>query len=169
MTPGEAELARRQYLRRGLLPVVSGYFAKYERLQSAMLCAAQYWADEADDAVHGLLIVSELFEPTLEGVGWGEDESHADPNLPNTYIKPEYGEGSSSVVSLHGIGDHWDDNSGAIPLWAAFAAEEGSQEYESYSEVYSPAVMFYRHGGYEILPMRRPHLDGVQPVWGWEE
>jgi uncharacterized protein (TIGR02996 family) len=167
MSPGEAEMARRQYLRTQLLPVVSQYFTTYDRLQSAMLCVAQYWADEADDAVHGLLIVSELLEPILEGVSWREDESNGDPNLPNTHIKPKYGEGSSSAVDLWGA--HWDDNSGAIPLWAAFAPEEGSQEYEYFSEVYAPAVMFYRHGGYEILPMRRPHLDGVQPEWGWEE
>jgi uncharacterized protein (TIGR02996 family) len=168
MSPGEAEMSRRQYLRTHLFPVVSQYFATYERLQSAMLCVAQYWADEADDAVHGRLIVSELFEPTLEGVGWNDDESGVDPNVPNTPINSDYGE-SSSAVSLYGAGAEWDDNSGAIPLWAAFAPEEGSQEYERLSEVYAPAVMFYRHGGYEILPMRRPHLDGVQPEWGWEE
>jgi uncharacterized protein (TIGR02996 family) len=167
MSPGEAEMARRRYVRTHLLPVVSRYFTTYERLQSAMLCAAQYWADEADDAVHGLLIVSELFEPTLEGVRGDEDESNADPNLPTTRIKSKYGEGSSSAVDFWDA--HWDDNSGAIPLWAAFAPEEGSQEYEHFSEVYAPAVMFYRHGGYEFLPMCRPHLDGVRPEWGWEE
>jgi hypothetical protein len=109
--------------------------------------------------------VSELFEPTLEGVGY---DSSVDPNLPNTRIKNEYGE-SSSAIDLWGTGAQWDENSGAIPLWAAFAPEEGSQEYEHLSEVYAPAVMFYRHGGYEILPMSRPHLDGVRPEWGLEE
>jgi hypothetical protein len=29
--------------------------------------------------------------------------------------------------------------------------------------------MFYRHGGYEFLPMQRPQLDGVRPEWGWED
>lgn len=167
MSPGEAEMARRQSLREHLLPVVSKHFKMYKQLQSAMLCVAQYWADEADDAVHGMLIVSELFEPTLNGVGWGDDKSYVDPNLPNTRIKPKYGEGSSSAVSLWET--QWDDNNGAIPLWAAFAPEAGHQEYEYFSEVYSPAVMFYRHGGYDILPMGRPHLDGVRPEWGWEE
>lgn len=169
MSPGEAEMTRRQHVRTQLLPVVLQYFATYERLQSAMLCVAQYWADEADDAVHGQLIVSELLEPTLEGVTWDGDESHRDPNLPTTHIKHRYSEGSSSAVGLYETGARWDDNSGAIPLWAAFAPEEGSQEYEHLSEVYAPAVMFYRHGGYEFLPMCRPHLDGVRPEWGWED
>jgi uncharacterized protein (TIGR02996 family) len=170
MSPGEAEMARRQYLRTHLLPVVSRYFTTYERLRSAMLCVAQYWADEANDAVHAELIVSELFEPTLEGVSWevswDEDGPHADPNLPNTYIKRQYGKGSSSNVWLSAT--EWDDNNGAIPLWAAFAPEGGSQEYEALSEAYAPAVMFYRHGGYEILPMLRPQLDGVETEWGTE-
>jgi hypothetical protein len=170
MSSGEVEMARRQYLRTHLLPVVSQYFKAYERLQSAMLCVAQYWADEADDAVHGTLIVSELFEPTLERVRYyGDAEGSVDPNLPNTRIKKEYGNASSSAVSLYEAGADWEDNSGAIPLWAAFAPEAGNQEYDYVSEVYSPAVMFYRHGGYEILPMCRPHLDGVRPEWGWEE
>src|SRR5262249_10659708 len=60
MSRGEAEMARRQYIREHLLPVVSRHFQTYETLQSAMLCVAQYWADEADDAVHSALIVSEL-------------------------------------------------------------------------------------------------------------
>ncbi|HEX5272480.1 MAG TPA: hypothetical protein VFW33_18410, partial [Gemmataceae bacterium] len=169
MSPGEAEMARRQYLREHLLPVVSRYFTTYERLQSAMLCVAQYWCDEASDAVHGLLIVSELFEPTLEGVESYAEESYVDPNLPTTRIKPQYEEGSSSAVTLWGTGARWHDNNDAIPLWAAFAPEEGSQEYGEYSEVYAAAVMFYRHGGYDILPMRRPHLDGVQPESGLGE
>lgn len=169
MSPGEAEVARRQDVRTHLWPAVSRYFLKYKRLQSAMLCVAQYWADEADDAVHGQLIMSELMEPILEGVSWVEEESGVDPNLPNTRIKRKYGDESSSALSSYECGAEWDDNSGAIPLWAAFAPEEGNQEFEHLSEVYAPAVMFYRHGGHEILPMRRPHLDGVRPEWNLEE
>jgi uncharacterized protein (TIGR02996 family) len=161
MSPGEAELARRRYVRTSVLPLVSQYFQTHKLLQSAMLCVAQYWADEADDAVHGTLIVSELSEPTLEVGDWS-DESRPDPNLPNARIESEDG-ASPSTVDLWNR--DWDANSGSIPLWAAFAPEEGNQEYEFLSEVYLPAVMFYRHGGYEILPMCRPHLDGIRPEW----
>jgi uncharacterized protein (TIGR02996 family) len=166
MSPGEVDVARRQHVRTHLLPVVSEYFHTYERLQSAMLCVAQYWADEADDAVHGRLIVSELFEPTLEGIRWTAGESGVDANVPNTPIIGEYGQSGSAVGFWHA---HWDDNSGAIPLWAAFAPEGGSQEYDQLSEAYAPAVMLFRHGGHEFLPKLRPYLDGVRPEWGWEE
>jgi uncharacterized protein (TIGR02996 family) len=165
MSPGEAEMARRKYLRTFLFPTVSQYFQTHERLRSAMLCVAQYWNDNASDAVHGLLILSELLEPTLEGVA--EFDPRADRNIPNTRLKHRCGSGSA--LALWDIDREWDQNRGAIPLWAAFAPEGGSQEYSSYSEVYAPAVMFYRHGGYEILPVRRPQLDGVRPEYGWEE
>lgn len=167
MSPGQTDVARRQYLRKHLLPLIAEHFQTFPLLQSAMLCVAQYWADEADDAVHGELIVSELFEPNLAAASWGNDEEETpDANVPNTLIKRDYRQGGSTV-DLYRAG--WDDNSGAIPLWAAFAPEEGSQEYERLVEVFAPAVMFYRHGGYEFLPMRRPHLDGIRPEWGWEE
>jgi uncharacterized protein (TIGR02996 family) len=168
MSHGEAEMGRRVYVRERLLPVVSRHFKTHRLLRSAMLCVAQYWADEADDAVHGSLIVSELFEPTLKGVGYAFDKSHVDPNIPNTSIKSAHGKRSSRIY-LWDTGASFDDNGTAIPLWASFAPEGGSQEYESLDEVYAPAVMFYRHGGYEFLPMKRPHLDGIQPESGGGE
>ncbi len=161
LSPGETDIARRKYIRDDLLPVVSQHFQTYQLLRSAMLCVAQYWADEANDAVHGKLVVSELFEPTLKEVqGYGPAP---DPNVPNTRIEKEYG-GVGSTINLWDTG--WDANTGAIPLWAAFAPEAGTQEYENLDEAYAPAVMFYRHGGYEFLPMGRPHLDGIRPEWG---
>ncbi len=163
MSTGETEIARRQYVRAHVLPLVGTYFRDHGRLQSAMLCVAQYWDDEANDAVHGTLIVSELFEPTLKVVEWGEE---SDPNVPHTNMKRKYG-GRSSVIDLWGL--EWDDNGGAIPLWAGFAPEGGHQEYSQLSEVYAPAVIFYRHGGYEFLPMCRPDLDGIRPEWGGDE
>jgi uncharacterized protein (TIGR02996 family) len=164
MSPGETDVARRRYVRASLLPAVSRYFETHTLLRSAMLCVAQYWDDEASDAVHRELVVSELIEPTLEEVT--RYESGSDPNVPNTHIESEFGD----LGSLVDFGsDTWNNNHDAIPLWAAFASEGGTQNYEHLSDVYLPAVMFYRHGGYEILPMCRPHLDGIRPTWGSEE
>ena len=168
MSPGEAEMGRRQWLRTQLLPVVARYFETYERLQCAALCVAQYWDDEADDAVHAEMVVSELFEPTLRCVNWG-GKNHKDPNLPTTHVKSPNGEESTSVISLWDSDARWDENSGSIPLWAGFSPEGGSQEYGELRESYAPAVMFYRYGGYEVLQMQRPYLDGVRPESGWEE
>lgn len=166
MSAGEAEVARRQYIRRHLLPGTARYFAASEHLRSAMLYVAQFFADEAEDAVYGVVILSEWSEPKLKGVAVDPDESYVDPNLPN--IKIERGKRGVSSSAFDILGPDWDSNGRAIPLWAAFASEDGTQEHDYYSDVFSPAVLFYRHGGYEILPMLRPHLDGIQPVWDWE-
>lgn len=162
MSRGEAELARRRYIREHLLPFVQGYFDKYELLRSAMLVVAQYWDDAAYDAVHGNLIVSELPEPVLKGaISYlpSDESKRIDPNVPNTRPKDRYSS-TGSVVTLWDNG--WDENQGSIPLWAAFSPEGAHQEQYDVSESHAPAVMFHRHGGYEVLPMIRPHLDGVR-------
>jgi uncharacterized protein (TIGR02996 family) len=162
MSPGQSEMARRLFVRAHLLPVVRQHFDTYPLLRSANLCVAQYWNDEANDAVHGELVVSELFEPVLTGLDEG-----ADPNIPNTRIRSRYGSDSSSRIFFWDIAP-WDDNLGAIPVWAAFAPEGADQEM-NFSEAYAPAVRFYRHGGHVFMPMLRPQLDGVLPESGWEE
>lgn len=155
MSPGEVDLARRRYIREQLLPVVSRYFQNYERLQSAILCVAQFWADEATDAVHGNLIVSELSVPILGVNISGVGDAVRNPNLPTTTLENVVCNGSSSI-SLWREGVQWDDNGRAIPMWAAFAPE---------GEIDGPALLFFRHGGYDVFPMPRPHLDGIRPEW----
>jgi hypothetical protein len=108
--------------------------------------------------------VSELFEPTLEGVAWHYEDTNSDPNLPSKRVTHSRYDRPTSAVALWDIA-RWDDNGGAIPLWAAFAPEGAQQDFEYFNEVYSPAVIFYRHGGYEFLPMLRPQLDGIRPEW----
>jgi uncharacterized protein (TIGR02996 family) len=126
MSPGEAELARRQYIRTELLPFLSRHFQTYGLLRSAMLCVAQYWDDEADDAVHGELIVSELFEPTLEGVGRG-DEPGQDANVPNTRIERVWHGDSVHPPQKRDVPDDWHPPEGVVmetmyPGYAALAS-----------------------------------------------
>jgi hypothetical protein len=89
------------------------------------------------------------------------------PVTPQDDLARPLGDGSSSIVKIPH--QQWDDNGGAIPLWAAFVEEEGGQEYAFLNDYYAPAVLFFRHGGYEFLPMPRPHLDGIRPEWGPED
>lgn len=169
MSGGQTEMGRRRYIRTQLLPHLEGYFQKYPLLQSAMLCVAQYWNDEADDAVHNEVIVSELYEPTIIGaIDYLSDDvdGQEDPNVPNTIIVDEHGVRGGSRLRFWS--DDWDDNTGAIPLWAAYSGEDGHQGGDI-SEVYNPAVIFYRHGGYRFLPMVRQHLDGIRPEWENED
>jgi hypothetical protein len=169
MSQGQAEMARRGYLREHLRPFVAGYFEKYPLLQSAMLCVAQYWDDEANDAVHAKVLFSELFVPQMQGASYlaEPDELANDLNIPNTVIHDKSGDAGSVVGSYGEFA--WDHNTAAIPIWASYSSEGGSQDWGVHVlEHYSPAVLFYRHGGYDILPMIRPQLNGIQSEWGAE-
>jgi uncharacterized protein (TIGR02996 family) len=160
-TPGETEVARRRFLNMYLLRLVRRYFNKYPLLRSAALCVGQFWMEEAGDAVHGRLVVSERPEPTLDIT----HDSSPDPNIPNTPFTVDGAE-RGSFRGLHEMGVPWSENCSAIPLWAAFALEGGRLEYERIDEVYAAAVLFHRHGGYTLRPMTRQHLDGYR--WQWE-
>lgn len=166
LSPGQAEMQRRLLVREDLLPWVEKLFTTYKPLQSAVFCVAQYWSDEANDAVHAYLVVSELAEPILEGVS-AHEESTTDLNLPTVKIPREYND-SSSALSLYESNVTWDDNGSSIPIWAAYAPDHGSQEYEFLNEVYAPAVLFHRNGTVRFLPMTRPQLDGVRSEWSEE-
>lgn len=159
-TPGETEVARRRFLNMYLLREVRRYFNKYPLLRSAALCVAQYWSDEAIDSVHGRVMVSELPEPTLDGVVGYYAGPAVDPNISNTRFK-EADHGHYSHISMWEAGMPWEDNYSAIPIWAAFAPEGGDQDGE-FTANYAPAVVMYRHGGYTFRPMLRPQLDGVR-------
>lgn len=75
MTRGQADAARRAFVRSQLWPQVVALFEAHPLMRSAMLGVAQYWADEADDAVHGCLVLSERLEQletttTMHWVDW---------------------------------------------------------------------------------------------------
>jgi len=55
---GSPRSTRRKMIERDFIPYVKEIFAKRSELTSAMLLLAQYWADEADDAVHANVVFS---------------------------------------------------------------------------------------------------------------
>ncbi len=62
-TPIEAADLRDRVIREGVVPMVRRAFDAYPALQSATLLVAQFWCDEAHDAVHCDVIFSELRTP----------------------------------------------------------------------------------------------------------
>lgn len=62
-TPTEAASLRDQMIREQIVPVIRRAFAAHPALHSATLLVAQYWNDEANDAVHCDLVFSELDTP----------------------------------------------------------------------------------------------------------
>lgn len=151
-------------------------FDAYPALKSVGLYVAQYWDDEADDAVHGILVVSELPEPILKNAkGYLCDDINKinkdDVNLPTikqfkqvmyTYSYDEY--------SVRSVLDflNWDSNGQAIPLWAAWCPENGSQD-ASAQDNYALALTFYRDGTSRFASQLRPWLDGVSGSYDSDE
>ena len=164
-TKEEAADLREKIIDRGIVPLIKAGFDKYPQLQSAMLLVAQYWDDEAHDAVHYEIFFSVLLTPVLNVESVDIDVYHdGDPiNLPGlpssyeiysaAYNKIEYNEYS------------WQDNGNAVATFAAYCKEGCSQEMD-YLEAYTPYAVFRRQeAGIEIEivgTMLRPWLDGIR-------
>lgn len=62
-TSAEAAQLRERMIREQIVPVVGRAFEAHPELRSATLLVAQYWCDEANDAVHCDVVFSELDTP----------------------------------------------------------------------------------------------------------
>ncbi len=140
-------------------------------MRSAVVCVAQYWDDEAYDAVHSLWLVSQLEDPDWEAgltyryrpyPGPGEDPvvDNPDPNLPSGYFQ-------SDLAPTFQETQPWKDNTDAIPIAAAWCREGANQDLEDI-ENYLPFVILRYVGGTwraELQPMVRPWLNGVPSMY----
>lgn len=158
-SPDAAELGnklRAQLLETAILPELRIYFSEFPSLKSAFLLVAQYWNDEAHDAVHSSIIYSELPRPVVGGNG-----VHDEANFPTINRESFYEfEGAYEVMN------NWDSNGIAISAFSCYCKEHCDQEMD-YLEAYSPYALFTRNGDditVEVVgKILRPWLDGVRP------
>jgi hypothetical protein len=165
-TKAEAAELREKIINHAIVPLVKAGFDNYPQLRSAMLLVAQYWDDEAYDAVHYELIFSVLPTPVFDLEPVDTDDYYDGdtvnlPGLPNSYeiYSPAYNQIGYNEYS-------WQDNENAVATFAAYCKEGCSQEM-GYFEAYTPYAVFRRKEGdieIEIVgTMLRPWLDGVRP------
>ncbi len=170
-TARQTAALRHEWTRDELLPALRAVFARLPALRSAYVLVAQYWNDEADDAVHCAVVVSELEVPDLAAAGRAYDEpDDGDPeNLPTLHSLElwDYSYTASTLEPYH-LKIRWNENNDAISLWAAYTLEGGHQN-SSGLAAYAPALLVVRDGDDLVVredgPMRRPWLDGVRPLW----
>lgn len=159
-TTEEAKQLRENILRESILPRLEKRFAKYPTLKSAGMFIAQYWCDEAEDAVHLRLFFSVLETPDYKSA-FACESGLSDPvNLPdlpiNTWIfhDEKYG------------GIPWDDNGITISAFAGFC-RDGCHHEMKHEEAYSLYAIFRKNGNAVDVeywtPMIRPWLDGICP------
>jgi hypothetical protein len=168
-TKKESADLREKIINYTIVPQIQLVFSRYPQIRSAMLLVAQYYGDEALDAVHCEMIYSVLPSPA-----WGcdllsTDYDDLDPvNLPGL---PSLSEINDSIredfYKLEDRKYYWEHNGNAIPTFAAYC-KEGSHQEMNYLEAYSPYAVFrWKDEEIEIEVvgnMLRPWLDGMRPL-----
>ncbi len=95
-------------------PWLNEHFKRQPKDESVLLAVAQYWADEANDAVHLTTLASSKPVPDFFHNDWGDEPS---------------AEGTHGVDWEHS--PEWDDNGLSIRCFQAYCGELGSQELPS--------------------------------------
>lgn len=166
-TKKQAAQLRQKLIDSCIVAIVKANLNKYPQLKSAALLVAQYWNDEASDAVHHRLIYSILDTPDLEAAAKARMDYAEDPvNLPG--ISDDFGDLIDEVDYIKSDTEpyYWNDNHEAIPAFAAFCKEGCHQEMDGI-DAYSPYAILRRQGDdieIEVVgKMLRPWLDGIKP------
>ncbi|GAB1543844.1 hypothetical protein NUACC21_65200 [Scytonema sp. NUACC21] len=164
-TKKQAAQLRQQLMDGFVIPIVQMNFQKYPTLRSAAMMVAQYWDDEASDAVHHCLIYSVLDTPDLEAA------AKADVNYSQDKVNLKgLGRLDNRAYSVQRNGQemYWPDNHDAIPAFAAYCKEGCHQSMDTF-EAYTPYAILRRQDNaidIEVVgKMLRPWLDGIKPDW----
>lgn len=162
-TKKQAAQLRQKSIDGFIVPIVKANFNKYPQLKSAAILVAQYWNDEASDAVHQHIIYSVLDTPDFEAAARGEYGK-------DTVNLPSLGRLEDRAYSVERNGEevYWLENLDAIPAFAAFC-KEGSHQCMDTFEAYTPYAVLRRQEDdidIEVVgKMLRPWLDGIKPEW----
>ncbi|MDA9003911.1 hypothetical protein N9J26_00305 [bacterium] len=162
----ESTALREEIINQTVMPYLNTIFKAYPGFQSATLLVAQYWDDEANDAVHQDVILSRLETPDLNSAfkAYAEDEKdsiNSSDDLPCSVTDWDFDGGIVDTTLWR-----WCDNGSAIPAFAAYCKEAAGQE-DDLGEAYLPYAVFRKtETGIEIEIIGekiRPWLDGVMP------
>ena len=163
--PAQPAQLRQQLMEEWVKPAVQACFDRYPELGSAILMVAQYWDDEALDAVHNFFVFSVLKTPDLQAAFWAEEnDPDVDPvNLPGLPAPWELLEIVWQRDWQQSEQLCWDDNGIAIPAFAAYCREDAHQAM-SISEAYAPYAVIRRGKQNQleveiIGKMQRPWLE----------
>jgi hypothetical protein len=165
VTLEDAAIARQELVEGYILPGVLKVFETYPVIKSAVMFIAQYWDDEASDAVHNKVKFSIYESPVVESLLSGYDpdsDSYKDEvNLPgfkedsyDLFFKGAHDSGSSRW---------WPDGGEAIPAFACYCGA-GSQEQDESDNYYAYCIIRRSEdAGYKIAVIGqkvRPELEG---------
>lgn len=138
-------IERLTWLRDVAEPWLAAHFKKHPDHQSVLLAVAQYWADEADDAVHLTALASKSAVPDFFASEWDEEVRSDDTAGIDWRNRPS-----------------WDDNGESIRAFQAYCSEGGSQELPSSDQAEVFAIAQRTPSGPKLTWLgrcQRPWLD----------
>jgi hypothetical protein len=168
------DVERNDYYNKTLRDHINQTFADHPWIASVAICVAQYWDDEAQDAVHVKVVFSQLDTPDIEhglanfftGTSW-DDSGRDTINLPAAYELGHYHLLHRPDGRYRGL--RWEANGDAIALFASYCKEGAHQDMDR-DKAYSVwAVVRRSENGTtepEVVGVHcRPWLDGVETDW----
>lgn len=157
-----------------MAPLVARVMRKNTRVKAMYLGFAQYWNDEADDAVHwALLPVSSADLPVADICTVKNKCYKVDENGYGEFVWTKYSDLRKIEEDIHGVqwGFHW-DNHDMIKAFAAYTEEDGSQE-RGYDQ-YTPYIKFYWREETRTVGNGKTHIDRllvgeilIDPIRPW--
>ena len=137
---------------------VEKHFKRDSRIQSAILIIAQYWDDEADDAVHANVLFSKAECPN-----WPLNRDINILNRDSSYFGLDFDPYEIQDTNIEWL--PWSDNSGAtISAFELFCTEDGTQ-HDDEDLTYKPYAWAYRNGDNMTIEVYGQvlRLDADQP------
>jgi hypothetical protein len=156
-----ASALRLKLLQEDVLPEIWQKF-RDPLLHSALLLLAQYWDDEADDAVHARLLHSELKTPDLEAY-YASSEQDLPDRINRSQVDPEQDFFKLDFVS------GWDSHVSSIPAFACYCWE-GVGQHLNERDQFAPYAVFRKKP--ELIEMTvvgkkyQPWKEGIRADWG---
>lgn len=152
-------------------PWAQRFFKRYPHRRSLLLACAQYWNDEASDAVHDVVAVSNHDVPSWPLGEGSEDLAYEDTEAGALSQLDAFVSGWSMPPDVGVM--PWGDNQGAVRPFQAMCGELGSQEL-SWEQQYVPCVLAQRVGeGVKVTivgEVMRPWLDlPSTPLPSWSD
>jgi len=173
--PDETDRRQAIFLKSVVQFHVERYFAQYPSISSATLLVAQFWSDEAHDAVHGNIVFSKEIDPDINAwMAFMKKDATQNSNDFWFYNCLAEGLGSldlpqmdvqifdAEILDEMSYIDGWDRNGEAISLFAAYC-EEGADQW-LFPHFHRPIAIFRRDQDVEVYgDLIRPWLYGVMP------
>lgn len=184
----EAAELRKQYLDGPFMMYMRAFFESHPDVKTVGLSVAQYYNDEASDAVHINKYPCVYDEIDLDAYhkwysetdgGYNVSPDNLNPLMPGgeeawdvfwKWEREEFNKNNELGVHAYGL---WDDNYDAISLFGAFVEHPGSQDCDQ-AENYNLFCVYRRTSDGDIVweyvcDLHRPYVDGCWPEWASEE